>query len=147
DRKSTRLNSSHSQISYAVFCLKKKNRNLIGGGSAGANLCVATLLRLRARHDACGAVSGATLSFGVYDFSRSLVGEWRRDDLSWTAMANAYVGHLSPEQRGAPDISSIDADLSGMPSALFTVGSEVFFFNDSAPTEIYTLSLHDALPI
>src|SRR2546427_5171896 len=30
DRKSTRLNSSHSQISYAVFCLKKKkqNRNL-----------------------------------------------------------------------------------------------------------------------
>src|SRR2546430_3109857 len=27
DRKSTRLNSSHSQISYAVFCLKKKNTN------------------------------------------------------------------------------------------------------------------------
>src|SRR2546430_12692492 len=30
DRKSTRLNSSHSQISYAVFCLKKQNnKNLI----------------------------------------------------------------------------------------------------------------------
>src|SRR2546427_6632644 len=29
DRKSTRLNSSHSQISYAVFCLKKKKRNTI----------------------------------------------------------------------------------------------------------------------
>src|SRR5688572_32197146 len=28
DRKSTRLNSSHSQISYAVFCLKKKNKKL-----------------------------------------------------------------------------------------------------------------------
>src|SRR2546428_6812197 len=27
DRKSTRLNSSHDQISYAVFCLKKKNDN------------------------------------------------------------------------------------------------------------------------
>src|SRR2546428_2084319 len=26
DRKSTRLNSSHDQISYAVFCLKKKNK-------------------------------------------------------------------------------------------------------------------------
>src|SRR2546430_11137103 len=26
DRKSTRLNSSHSQISYAVFCLKKKTK-------------------------------------------------------------------------------------------------------------------------
>src|SRR3712207_7056025 len=27
DRKSTRLNSSHANISYAVFCLKKKNNN------------------------------------------------------------------------------------------------------------------------
>src|SRR5438309_3958310 len=27
DRKSTRLNSSHSSISYAVFCLKKKKKN------------------------------------------------------------------------------------------------------------------------
>src|SRR5688572_32669826 len=30
DRKSTRLNSSHSQISYAVFCLKKKKQQLDG---------------------------------------------------------------------------------------------------------------------
>src|SRR5438270_10494106 len=29
DRKSTRLNSSHSQISYAVFCLKKKKKRKI----------------------------------------------------------------------------------------------------------------------
>src|SRR2546427_6136248 len=29
DRKSTRLNSSHSQISYAVFCLKKKKNETI----------------------------------------------------------------------------------------------------------------------
>src|SRR5689334_23497028 len=28
DRKSTRLNSSHSSISYAVFCLKKKNKHI-----------------------------------------------------------------------------------------------------------------------
>src|SRR5687768_18334681 len=28
DRKSTRLNSSHGYISYAVFCLKKKNRKI-----------------------------------------------------------------------------------------------------------------------
>src|SRR2546427_5124184 len=32
DRKSTRLNSSHSQISYAVFCLKKKKK---GNTTAG----------------------------------------------------------------------------------------------------------------
>src|SRR3712207_1921507 len=56
DRKSTRLNSSHANISYAVFCLKKK---------------------------------------------RSVLSE----------------------------------------------GSVLFFFNDTATTEIYTLSLHDALPI
>src|SRR2546430_3109582 len=36
DRKSTRLNSSHSQISYAVFCLKKKN---ITHGDARAICC------------------------------------------------------------------------------------------------------------
>src|SRR3712207_7404337 len=29
DRKSTRLNSSHANISYAVFCLKKKNINCV----------------------------------------------------------------------------------------------------------------------
>src|SRR3712207_8984334 len=29
DRKSTRLNSSHANISYAVFCLKKKNRTVL----------------------------------------------------------------------------------------------------------------------
>src|SRR3712207_8706251 len=29
DRKSTRLNSSHANISYAVFCLKKKKKKLI----------------------------------------------------------------------------------------------------------------------
>src|SRR5688572_31914817 len=29
DRKSTRLNSSHSQISYAVFCLKKKKKKTL----------------------------------------------------------------------------------------------------------------------
>src|SRR3712207_8109902 len=28
DRKSTRLNSSHANISYAVFCLKKNNKNI-----------------------------------------------------------------------------------------------------------------------
>src|SRR5256885_4532344 len=43
DRKSTRLNSSHLVISYAVFCLKKKtNRNNVHRGadlSSGAHRC------------------------------------------------------------------------------------------------------------
>src|SRR3712207_6997000 len=33
DRKSTRLNSSHANISYAVFCLKKKKRDGAGRGA------------------------------------------------------------------------------------------------------------------
>src|SRR2546430_5668760 len=37
DRKSTRLNSSHSQISYAVFCLKKK-KTPAGHGSLAISL-------------------------------------------------------------------------------------------------------------
>src|SRR6478672_1561167 len=38
DRKSTRLNSSHDQISYAVFCLKKKNQILCGSSRPGWRL-------------------------------------------------------------------------------------------------------------
>src|SRR5256885_3918810 len=41
DRKSTRLNSSHLVISYAVFCLKKKNGRL--SGSVEGKLMVATV--------------------------------------------------------------------------------------------------------
>src|SRR2546428_8453860 len=36
DRKSTRLNSSHDQISYAVFCLKKKKINTTGTTLTGS---------------------------------------------------------------------------------------------------------------
>src|SRR5256886_7919672 len=46
DRKSTRLNSSHSQISYAVFCLKKKTENnnrYIQRGSAIAEGILASM--------------------------------------------------------------------------------------------------------
>src|SRR2546428_8089699 len=44
DRKSTRLNSSHDQISYAVFCLKKKKVNIkpdsdLASKGVGAQVC------------------------------------------------------------------------------------------------------------
>src|SRR5688572_31974722 len=41
DRKSTRLNSSHSQISYAVFCLKKKRTALLAVCRVGAQVVLA----------------------------------------------------------------------------------------------------------
>src|SRR5690348_17824245 len=40
DRKSTRLNSSHPSISYAVFCLKKKKKE-IGLETGGSNITLA----------------------------------------------------------------------------------------------------------
>src|SRR2546430_10163082 len=43
DRKSTRLNSSHSQISYAVFCLKKKKKNHILQGVEVISCCTAQM--------------------------------------------------------------------------------------------------------
>src|SRR2546427_2710936 len=45
DRKSTRLNSSHSQISYAVFCLKKK-RGHRPGSRARPDVDLAVVARL-----------------------------------------------------------------------------------------------------
>src|SRR5438094_4018180 len=45
DRKSTRLNSSHRTISYAVFCLKKKNKYL-----SAANLSPPDGIELAHRH-------------------------------------------------------------------------------------------------
>src|SRR5256885_12062863 len=39
DRKSTRLNSSHLVISYAVFCLKKKKKNILPETQRSTNIC------------------------------------------------------------------------------------------------------------
>src|SRR5215471_3811064 len=94
DRKSTRLNSSHVEISYAVFCLKKKK-----------------------------IMAGATLiaEVGILD-DRGLLHH----------QINLFVGMLLP---------ALVLLASGIRTQIF------FFFNDTGTTEIYTLSLHDALPI
>src|ERR1035441_8337547 len=78
DRKSTRLNSSHLGISYAVFCLKKKG----------------------------------FITWGLFLRSRSA------------------CPPRSPARSCSRDACRF-----------------CLFFNDTATTEIYTLSLHDALPI
>src|SRR6266496_1063284 len=88
DRKSTRLNSSHVEISYAVFCLKKKIKRW--DSHANQESLVKQLLQLLCFHSCC---------------QTSLT--------------------------------------SKVTKKYFTA----FFLNDTAPPEIYTLSLHDALPI
>src|SRR3712207_6900878 len=45
DRKSTRLNSSHANISYAVFCLKKKNKNTPESPSLRPIVCPVHLIQ------------------------------------------------------------------------------------------------------
>src|SRR3712207_7282096 len=40
DRKSTRLNSSHANISYAVFCLTKKDQNVVERGNVAHRKCI-----------------------------------------------------------------------------------------------------------
>src|SRR6266403_1768093 len=87
DRKSTRLNSSHVEISYAVFCLKKKKDK---DGNE--------------EYIVMKYVKGQTLKVII------------REEAPFPAEKAIYIVIL-------------------------------FFFNDTATTEIYTLSLHDALPI
>src|SRR6266704_793904 len=97
DRKSTRLNSSHVSISYAVFCLKKKKNT--------AN--VVCVLKKKKKMD--------TKQESNYSISSYLI-------ILYTSLST---------------LSSMS-----LPMLFF-----FFFFNDTATTEIYTLSLHDALPI
>src|SRR2546430_10118192 len=59
DRKSTRLNSSHSQISYAVFCLKKKTTTTLNVVQEQGGLAVAAHPFWRTgRHVRRGTVNG-----------------------------------------------------------------------------------------
>src|ERR1039457_2490542 len=95
DRKSTRLNSSHLVISYAVFCLKKKDA-----------IC-------------------ARRSTPVHPRIPSFSG-------------------VAPRPAGQNSVPRSPTVHLGIPS--FSE-SAVLFCNDTATTEIYTLSLHDALPI
>src|SRR5260364_126896 len=92
DRKSTRLNSSHQIISYAVFCLKKKKENI---------------------------------NTGI---------EWKTKSTAEKIIIRFLRVVMCVSDILFPDTSAIGFIL-------------VFFFNDTATTEIYTLSLHDALPI
>src|SRR6478672_7612119 len=93
DRKSTRLNSSHDQTSYAVFCLKKKTNRV--------RLARAALKR------------------------------------------SVKAGDVPVEQV----VRTCPWEAETMTVSELLRSQSCFFFNDTATTEIYTLSLHDALPI
>jgi len=84
-----------------------------------------TLLRLRDRHGYTG-FAGANLEAGAYDLSLTpSVRRWgERNLVLSTPIVQWFTDQfVSPEQRRDPDVSPLYADLSGMPPALFTVGT------------------------
>src|SRR5258707_1786167 len=56
DRKSTRLNSSHANISYAVFCLKKKDHQLACSRIAAHHVACVVGPGAASQHDECSAL-------------------------------------------------------------------------------------------
>src|SRR2546430_5596067 len=70
DRKSTRLNSSHSQISYAVFCLKKKNKARTTFSRRTTHACSARVPRCRLRKS--NAVQPLITPFAIASGSRAI---------------------------------------------------------------------------
>src|SRR5690348_11942221 len=157
DRKSTRLNSSHPSISYAVFCLKKKNfrwqhKEALFGPWA-------LLLML-------GLVMMSTASTSIAEFYTSNPAHYIVRQCFYVALgiAELYLTTISPmNQCQCLDLLLLALSIVGLIRVFVTcIGHEangsrrwlnlvvillLFFFNDTATTEIYTLSLHDALPI
>jgi len=107
---------------------------IIGGESAGGNLAAVTLLRLRDRHH-IRPFKAANLVFGVYDFagtpSCNIIG---RTSIALNSRRMIWFGqnYMADAQRlREPDISPLWADLSGLPPALFTVGTLDPLLDDS----------------
>src|SRR5689334_3671450 len=125
DRKSTRLNSSHSSISYAVFCLKKKMLEVLAE----------RLTRALPKDTTVGRLAGDEFALFV-------------DGLPSESDNRGPVAHLArsilAEVSKAFQLNQHEVFLTASIGIAFC---PLFFFNDTAPTEIYTLSLHDALPI
>jgi acetyl esterase/lipase len=113
------------------------DRLVVGGESAGAHLAAVTLLRLRDRHGAATAFRAANFTFGAFDLTMTpSVRLWGERNLilstpivAW--FADCFLGHLDAEARRAPDVSPLYADLRGMPSAIFTVGTLDPLLDDS----------------
>ncbi|MCO5967805.1 alpha/beta hydrolase [Actinoallomurus soli] len=109
-------------------------RLVIGGESAGAHLAAVTLLRLG---EAASAFRAAQLTFGAYDLSMTpSQRRWGERNLALSTpviqwfTANFLPG-MSLEDRRAPDVSPLYADLSGLPPARFVVGTQDPLLDDT----------------
>src|SRR5256885_128701 len=163
DRKSTRLNSSHLVISYAVFCLKKKRRDdrLRGGASSPLPRTIAhsplspcrvkcAAGRIAARPGAPAPSSSTTRGTSHYCAAYQPLETLSRAVLrprSGTRPPGRDRGGRSRAPRGT---RKTDSAYGGYRVSIRTrpLGSVFFFFfNNPAPPEIYTLPLPDPFPI
>jgi acetyl esterase/lipase len=116
-------------------------RLLVGGESSGAHVAAAVLLRLR---DAgtVGDVLGANLMYGMFDWGRSASQRGIRPSRAPDALdperlrffADCYLPGRSDDERRDPAVSVAFADLGGLPSAFFSVGSADHLFDDTLVT-------------
>ncbi|MDF2618690.1 MAG: Alpha/beta hydrolase fold-3 domain protein [Xanthobacteraceae bacterium] len=110
------------------------DRFAIGGESAGANLSVSTLLRLRDKHGLT-PFRAANLTAGAYDLGLTpSAQQWGDEPLVLnTRDINVFVGHYLREggDIALPDISPLQADLKGLPPALFTIGTRDALLDDT----------------
>ena len=115
------------------------NRLMIGGESAGGYMTAAVLLRVRDELDAVDRVLGANLVFGVFDWGRSPSQRGLRphdgpdvlspENILW--FTECYLPDMTDDDRRDPRISPAFADLSGLPPALFSVGSTDHLVDDT----------------
>jgi acetyl esterase/lipase len=123
----------------AENCLERfgTDRLLIGGESAGAHLAALTLLRMRDKHGAGTAFSGANLVFGAFDLSLTPSSRnWGSRNLILSTpiiewFTDQFLPGLTPEERRDPSISPLYADLRDLPPALFVVGDLDPLLDDS----------------
>jgi acetyl esterase/lipase len=106
---------------------------LIGGDSAGAHLAVVSLLRLRDRHG-LRPFTAANLGFGVFDVGGTpSARNWGNEALILSTPVMQWFGNhfVDPERCREPDVSPLYAELSGLPKALFSVGTLDPLLDDS----------------
>src|SRR3712207_6657164 len=159
DRKSTRLNSSHANISYAVFCLKKKHQYLVYFFLMIRRPPRSTLFPYTTlfRSEVDEVVTALLIAFGTRpesrDEARELVVEvlgllgLAADDQRRPCLVDEDVVDLVRSEEHTSELQSRQYLVCRLLLEKKTPISRLFFFNDTATTEIYTLSLHDALPI
>src|SRR5260221_545142 len=141
DRKSTRLNSSHTVISYAVFCLKKKEHT--SELQSHSDLVCRLLLEKKKKQywTECKQKTRNRYTTKKYDVDLKH-GKKPEYIVLLSMLLTSPLTYSFTFSSSLITITSLLITLI----LLFSIFFFFFFFNDTATTEIYTLSLHDALP-